>query len=243
MMSKDEPREQLTATHHAMLFAWISRAVIQRIGEEKGEMVVRKAVRRYGEQRGRRMALRSQANRHALTMTNYMAYGEWEAGKGEMEQKIVEKVPHAKVLVYRCPWHKAWEKNGLIQYGRFYCLEVDEALVRGFNPELRLDVNSTQANAGTHCEFVFHSANLTVMNLLSLAYKKSIRPGKKALMPWGYHIGHLYKTMGEVVIEELGQTGREAVSAALAEFAQHYGEEAAQIVVSYRDTDFNNLPE
>jgi hypothetical protein len=76
-----------------------------------------------------------------------------------------------------------------------------------------------------------------------LVKKKAINPGKRALMAWDYHIGHLYKTIGEVVIEELGQVGQEAVRVALAEFASCYGEEAAQIVAEYQDTDFSNLPE
>ena len=238
----NESRNRFTATHHALLFAWISRAVATRVGKERGELVMRKAVRRYGEERGRRMALRAQANGHGLSMANYIAYAEWQAGAGEMEQRIVEKVPHAMVHVHRCPWYTAWKEDDLMQYGRFYCLEIDEALVRGFNPELKVDVNSTQTNGGERCEFVFHNANLTLFNTLSLGYSKAIRPGRRALMSWDYHTGHLYKTMGKVIAEELGQTGREAMSVALKEFLNCYGEEAGGVVAAYQDKDFNCLP-
>ncbi len=238
----DESPNRFAAAHHALLFAWISRAVVERVGEDRGESVTRKAVRRYGEERGRRMARRAQACGHALSMANYFAYGEWEAGPGEMEQQIVEKVPHARVHVHKCPWHTAWENNGLVQYGRVYCLEIDEALVRGFNSGLKVNVNSTQTNGDDRCEFVFHNANLTLFNTLLLGYKKAIKPGRRALMPWDYHTGHLYKTMGEVFVEELGQAGREAMSAALKEFSNCYGEEAVRVVVAYQDEDFNCLP-
>lgn len=242
-MSKDETREGLAPTHHALLLAWMARAVVQRVGEDKGETVVRGAVRRYGEQRGKRMAMRAQANGHALTMTNYLAYGEWTAPKGERGQSMVERAPHARALVHKCPWHAAWEENDLMPYGRLYCLEIDEALIRGFNPELRLDVNSTQATGGEQCEFVFYDANLTVKNSLSLMYKRAVKPGKRAFMPWDYHLGHLYKTVGDVVVAELGPAGQEAINDALAEFANRYGEEAAQIVKAYEETDFDRLPE
>ena len=80
-MSSGEDGVQFTETDHAMLFGWMARAVIQRVGEEKGEVVVRQAVRRYGEQRGRRMALRAEANGHPRSMTNYIVYGEWAASE------------------------------------------------------------------------------------------------------------------------------------------------------------------
>ena len=53
-------REAFTAEHHALLFAWIARETIVRIGEEEAAPVIRVAVRLYGEQRGHRMALRAQ---------------------------------------------------------------------------------------------------------------------------------------------------------------------------------------
>ena len=242
-MSKEEIRQSLTPTHHALLFGWIARAVVQRAGEKKGEEVVRKATRRYGEQRGKRMALRAQANGHALTMTHYFAYGEWTAPRTKGSQTMLEKKPHARARVHECAWHATWQAEDLMSFGRLYCLEIDEALVRGFNPKLKLDVNSTQATGGEHCEFVFHDANLNTWNLLTLAYKKAFKPGKRAFMSWDYHLGHLYKTMGEVVVKELGQAGQEAVDEALAEFASRYGEDAAQIVESYQETDFDRLPE
>ena len=234
-MSTDEIRAPFSATHHALLFAWISREVLQHTPQEQGEMVIRKGIRRYGEQRGRRMALRAQANGHALTMANYMAYGEWRAAEGEMGRKLNDESPHVRAFVRKCSWHTAWRDHDLMAYGRLYCLEIDEALVRGFNPELRLDVNSTQTNGDPCCEFVYHDANP--------GRAKPATPGDTALMPWDYHAGHLYKTVGEVVIEELGRVGREALDAALAEFARCYGEEAGSVVSAYWDTDFNRLPE
>jgi hypothetical protein len=69
-------RSAFSPTHHALLFAWMSLEIIRRAGADEGECIVRSAVQRYGEQRGRRMALRAQANGHPLTMTHYLAYGE-----------------------------------------------------------------------------------------------------------------------------------------------------------------------
>ena len=46
--------------HHALLFTCISQSVILEIGEKDGGPVLRDAVKKYGEERGRRMALRAQ---------------------------------------------------------------------------------------------------------------------------------------------------------------------------------------
>jgi hypothetical protein len=163
-------------------------------------------------------------------MANYLAYGEWSADPEEIEQAIVERGADVQMTVQRCPWYGAWARNDLMAYGRLYCLEIDEALVRGFNAALRLDVACTRPNDGKSCEFVFHGVEKLV-------------PRRGRVMPWAYHAGHLHKTVGDVIAEELGPAGREAAHEALEAFAQRYGEEAAEVVLAYRDVDSGQLRE
>jgi len=129
-----------------LLFTSISKEVIDKIGEKNGEKLIRKAVRKYGQQRGKRMALRAKKNGHDLTVANYFAYGEWEVPKYEMDFKLIEKNPDARLNIFKCPWYAVWKENNLLQYGKYFCKEIDIALVNGFNPELELKVNSTQTN-------------------------------------------------------------------------------------------------
>ncbi len=225
----DRSGTAFTATHHALLFVWISREVLERIRVEDGETVMRAAVRRYGEERGRRMALRALADGQALDMASYLAYGEWEVDAGQMVRQVIDRAPDIQTHVFRCPWHVAWSESDLLEYGRLYCLDIDNALVRGFNPDLRLEVNRTQTNDGGYCEFVYRDVGNGI-------------PKRGALMPWEYHTGHLYKTVRDVLLKQLGRLGREALSAALGEFSERYGREAAALVVSYWDTDFSCVP-
>jgi hypothetical protein len=190
---------------------------------------MRRAVRRYGEERGHRMALRAEAAGERLSMANYLAYGEWTADPGKIEQTIVEQGADVRMTVHRCPWHAAWAENDLMAYGRLYCLEIDKALVRGFNSALELDVNATRPNDGEPCEFVFHEIRERVAR-------------KGTVMPWVYHVGHLYKTVGDVIAEGLGAAGRAAAAEALEAFAGRYGEEAAEVVLAYGNVDFGRLP-
>lgn len=243
-MTNNNGHKSFTAAHHGLLMAWIGRQVFQRVGPVKGEMVIRKAVRRYGEERGRRMALRAQSNGKELTMLTYLIYGELMLSPDEITQRT-EPNNHnnRRLLVERCPWHATWMDEGLIEYGRLYCREIDLAIVRGFNPELHLDVLKTQTNDRQPCDFIFHGAPLSVSNSVAMMIGQKISPGKRVILPWEYHVGHLYKTLSDVLSTELGLTGREAGEAALAEFTARFGEESTRIVLNYQQTDFTSLPE
>jgi hypothetical protein len=231
-----------SAGHHALLFAWLAREAVTLAGDEEGEAAVRHAVRRYGRERGQRMAARCRANGHPLSMINFFAYGEWQVPREQMSSKFGRKGADAQMLTYECPWHRTWQTNDLLPYGRLYCLDIDEAVLAGFNPELSMAVNSTLSGGGPHCAFLFHGANLNLANVFLLLYRRSVRPGKGAVMPWPYHTGHLYSTVADVLVEDLGAAGRRAVASAMAEFAGWYGEAAARAAKSYRGTDFSILP-
>ncbi len=242
-MSRKNQQDCFTEIQHALLYAWIARAVIERVGEQRGEAVIRKATRQYGEQRGRRMAMRARANNHPSSMLNYWAYSEYRPTPGEFELKIIERTPHARAYTPRCPWYTTWKENDLLAFGRLYCLEIDPALVRGFNPELHMDVIASLTNGETRCEFVYNDANLTLPNYLLILYRRTISPGAKTVKPWDYHVGHLFSTLEKVAVEDLGQLGQEAIQSGLDEFAKRFGEQAMQRVVSSRNKDYESISE
>jgi hypothetical protein len=243
-MTNNNGHISFTPAHHGLLMAWIGRQIFQRVGPVKGEMVLRKAIRRYGEERGRRMALRAHADGKEPTMLNYLIYGECSVSSAEMVQKTEQNNHNnMRMLVERCPWQATWMEEDLTEYGRLYCQEIDLSLVRGFNPELHLDVLKTQTNDRQPCDFIFHGAPLTVSNSLALMVGQKLNPGKRAILSWEYHVGHLFKAFSDVLTAEFGLTGREAVEAALAEFAARFGEGAAQIVRDFQSTNFISLPE
>ncbi len=204
-------------------------------------MIISKAVRQYSEQRGRRMALRAQVDKRALSMINYIGYGEYKI-TGEIELKIIERSPYARIRIPKCPWYTTWKENGLLSFGRLYCREIDPALVRGFNPALRVDVNATLPAGAVQCEIVYH-ADLTILNYLLIQYRKTVSLGAKAVMPWDYHVGHLFHTLEKVIIDELGLDGQKAIEAGLAKFAERYGEQAIQKVVTSRNQDYESVPD
>jgi hypothetical protein len=238
----DKKQPVFSESSHAVLFALIARQVFTRYGAEKGLPALRKAIRRYGEQRGRRMALRATANGDELNMTNYMVYGEWSyvTDGGQMER--IEDHKDIRMTVQRCPWADAWTEAGLLAYGRYYCQEIDAALLRGFNPDLLIEVKKTLSNDGVPCEFIYRQAVLEPGKTLAAISEKSARLESQRLMPWEYHCGHLYQACSLVMGEEFGPKGRVTVQNALAEFALRYGGAAAGTVAGYSKTDFDKLP-
>lgn len=230
-----------TPTHHALMMAWISKAVVDAVGAEEGERIIRRGVVRYGNQRGRRMAMRAEANGHPRTMAAYFAYAEVRLRRSDFKMEILERSPDARIRTSVCPWAIAWERNDLTAYGRYFCMEIDRAVVQGFNDDLDLEVSGTLSNGAEYCDMTFVDANFTVPTMAGLAWKKTISPGRRVLMPWEYHVGHLYKTLGEVIADELGDDADGVMTAALDNFTDKYGEAAGDKVLVHQTTDFDQV--
>ncbi|MCX6085535.1 MAG: L-2-amino-thiazoline-4-carboxylic acid hydrolase [Caldiserica bacterium] len=237
-MQDAKTREAFTAQHHALLFAWIARETIAHVGEEIAVPVLRAAVRLYGEQRGRRMALRARQDGQPLSMATFLSYREWQVPAGELRQTGVPWRGDLRVEVHRCCWATTWQQEGLTDYGKYYCQEIDEALVRGFNVELSVDVKGTRTNGSRMCRIVYRGAFEG-----TLVHEETQRAQEKRMLPWSYHTAHLCATMSAVLRRELGSAGTAASRAALETFASRLGTAMADVLVADAKMDFDVLPE
>ena len=237
-MRESHVRESFTAEHHALLFAWIARELITRVGEHTAAPVLREAVRLYGERRGHRMARRAQQDGQPLSMSTYLSYREWQVPAGVMQQTGMPWRTDLRTQVRRCPWATAWEQAGLMEYGRYYCQEIDEALVRGFNPALVVEVKGTRTNGSRACQITYRGAFEG-----TLVHEETQRDQERRILPWHYHAAHLYGTMSAVLQRELGFAGTDAVQAALLVFAARFGRAMADVLSADAGADFDVLPE
>jgi hypothetical protein len=237
-VNESHVRESFTAERHALLFAWIARELIARVGEGSAAPVLREAVTLYGEQRGRRMAARARQDGQPLSMATYLSYREWQIPAGAMQQTGVPWQMDLRTQVRRCPWATVWEQEGLTGFGRYYCQEIDEAVVRGFNPELTVEVKGTRTNGSRVCQITYCNAFEG-----TLVHEETQRGQDKRIMPWSYHTAHLLSVMSAVLQRELGSAGMAAVQAALEVFAARFGRAAAAAISTDAGTDFDVLPE
>jgi hypothetical protein len=231
-------REAFTAQHHALLFAWIVREAIARVGEGVAAPVLRAAIQLYGEQRGHRMALRAQQDWQPLSMASFLSYREWEVPAGEMQQTGVPWRGDLRVQVRRCCWATTWQQERLTEYGKYYCQEIDKALVRGFSPDLVVDVNGTRTNGSRTCQLVYQGAFEG-----TLVHEEAQQDQEQRMLPWSYHTAHLYATMNAVLQRELGSAGVAALQAALETFTSRFGMAVADVLVADAKVDFDVVPE
>lgn len=75
---KSQIRQGLTARHHATLFAYIVKNSIDRFGNDCIK-TLENGIKRYGNQRGHRMAQRALKDGNKLDILSYLIYGEWES--------------------------------------------------------------------------------------------------------------------------------------------------------------------
>lgn len=232
---------ELSARSHAYLFGVIAKEVIDTFGEQ-GVKTIGDGVVRYGQQRGRRMAQRTEADGFERSMLNYVAYGEWSAKPGEMDFSVPAKNPDVQLWIKKCPWYEVWEENKLLEkYGYLYCKYVDVAIAQGYNPSIQFDVVACRGLGDDVCDMRMRSANATKQEDAELATRVN-KLGSKAKMPWDYHCAHLFKTLWEAVTANFGSAGLLAMQKALQIFSEVYGQPAADAVLKGMEFDFNALP-
>lgn len=230
--------QSFTSEHHAVIFALLAKNIIAATGIETGKGIIGRAIRKYGNQRGRRMALRAQRNGDALTLWNYLAYQEWAAGKNELKKRIRFDRDYMHAQFTKCPWVEHWKKHGLLEFGKLFCPATDYALFETFNPGIGMKLLKNRANGDDCCDFHFENVKFSIVQAARMGIKK-IRLKSSAVKTWDYHAGHIYKTVKETVTEERPGEADAIVSGSLAEFEKIFGHPALQALVKHEHTDFD----
>ncbi|MFO7698911.1 MAG: L-2-amino-thiazoline-4-carboxylic acid hydrolase [Anaerolineae bacterium] len=235
MTSQDS--RPLGPPQHALLFAWLAQEAERVLGPIPADDLIRCAVQRYGRERGGRMAQRAEALGLLLDWTTYQALGEWSAPGYPHEAMTLQDTPQWQRIVTVCPWNDAWRAEGLQRYGRFYCRDIDRALVRGYSPDMEYSVSRTLPEGQPCCEFVAIGYGLTDDEMARLEILRA-RLGSTAVMPWEYHLGHLYWTMRRVFEAHTGAAGASIAQRALATFEKRFGAGLADTIRAHESTDF-----
>ena len=181
---------------------------------------------RYGNERGRRMALNALERGDKLTVLNSQAYGEWKPDfPGQMEFGVTCGMPVLHTYIARCAWCDAWAKHGLTEYGRYYCCNIDNAWFQGFNPEFTCtQLNPPMSWGGDCCRFSW-GEGLTHKQIKALNKKKKSL-GNACIKDFTFHTAHILHTIGDVLMEELGNDGAMAVSLAKSDYSDMFGKDA-----------------
>lgn len=215
--------------HHAILFALLAKHAITLCGDDGAE-TIQEGMISYGRERGARMAANAQANGDPLNMMTDQAYGEWQPEyEGQMEVGWVRTEPTFQTYIRKCPWCDAWKKHNIMNYGKLYCVNVDNAVYQGFRDDLVCKTMSTNLSfGGDQCVFDW-GYPLSEEDAAELVRKKEAL-GTSCMKDFTYHTAHLLHTVGNTLKKELGEEGELAVKRALDEYVDKFGQEYLDVL-------------
>lgn len=140
-------------TLFAQLFTAVAREVTNEFGE-KGAEAVRRGVRNYGEMRGKHIARNAAADGKPNTLENYLPYYDMERSElfvydTTMSEEMIDQ------KFYQCPFAAAFIKDNDQELGKLYCDEIDNAIAKGFNPNMQHDEITHLLDGASSCHMTF----------------------------------------------------------------------------------------
>ncbi|MEG0091704.1 MAG: L-2-amino-thiazoline-4-carboxylic acid hydrolase [Oscillospiraceae bacterium] len=223
---------------HAVIYALMAKYAQKECGEQ-GLDSVKNATIRYAKERGLRMAMRASADGEALTPNNYMAYGEWADFKKTGKAVVISVTPEYRTNSLACGWCDAWKKHDLLEYGKIYCTWIDKNLVKGFNPQNELGIDSILSFGEECCAFHWKGAKFANEGELLANRSKKAALAPRVLKDFLYHTGHIFGTMAREFYIDLGlEKGNCIINQALAEYREKFGSEKTNAMVEESKQDF-----
>lgn len=223
--------------NQAVLFALLSKYT-NKLCPELGKEIIQEGMIHYGNQRGKRMAENAISNGDPLTLWANLAYGEWNPDYPEqMEFGNIQTKPVLKTYISKCAWCEAWEKYDLIEDGKYYCVNVDNAVFQGFNPEfLCTPLTESMSFGGSRCEFDW-GKSLSEEDQIKLNDKKK-EIGNKFKKDFDFHTAHIYYAITDVLKNKLPEKADEIIKKASDDYIELFGKEAYDVIFTFSKKQF-----
>lgn len=135
----------------AQLFACMSKTVLDRLGPEKGEELIREAVEHFGKERGRRIAQRVQAMGKPLSFKNWLIYTDIDGRNFPVNPYIDNGDLVAPVK--ECTFNRAAADWGMEEYSCLFCKYDDYAILAGYSQDIKLVLEQRHKTGKDHCLF------------------------------------------------------------------------------------------
>ena len=137
--------------HVAHLFCVLSKSIVERVGIEEGEAIIRAAIEDFGRERGRRIALTVKSLQETLSLRNFLIYSDIDTEGLDTRATFEDR--DLVVKVGTCPFMTASREWGFEEYAGLYCRYIDKAIIEGYNPDIRLIVEPRTETGRDHCTF------------------------------------------------------------------------------------------
>ena len=135
----------------SQLFSTMAKHIIEKLGPEEGEALIKQAVESFGRERGRRIAKVVQSKGKPLSLANWLIHTDISPKNFAAKPSLPDGDLEAKVG--NCTFYNAAEKWGLGEYAKLYCKYADYAILDGYNPDVKLLFEQRQKKGKDHCVF------------------------------------------------------------------------------------------
>ncbi|MBQ3292015.1 MAG: L-2-amino-thiazoline-4-carboxylic acid hydrolase [Mogibacterium sp.] len=223
--------------NQAMMFAFLSKYTIIAKGEA-GRKVIQEGMKKYGRQRGARMAERARANGDPVDLWTNQAYGEWKPDyPGQMEFGYVHTEPTLVTYISKCAWCEAWKKYDILEYGREYCVNVDAAVYEGFGcGAVCTPLTTSMSWGGDRCDFDWGKP-LSEEELKLIADKKA-ELGASAMRDFDYHTAHIYYTIARAIRDAFPEDGDDIIGKAARDYIELFGRGDYEAIFEFSPDEF-----
>lgn len=153
----DDPWEQdvwLMSRRAALMYYYMAKAIVDRLGEAEGKDLIRKAIWEYGEACGRGVKEGILEQGLSLTPDNYGKVPDLPSRGWHGEDVVLPNGEKKRASTF-CPLAEVWKQleaghPGAEALGRLYCL-VDQAKYHAFNPELEAKHTRNVLDGDPYC--------------------------------------------------------------------------------------------
>ena len=227
--------------NQAMMFAFLSKYTILAHGEE-GRKVIQEGMKRYGRERGARMAARARANGDPVCLWTNQAYGEWKPDyAGQMEFGTVTTEPSLVTYISKCAWCEAWKKYDILEYGREYCVNVDAAVYEGFGEgfgcgAVCTPVTTAMSWGGEVCRFDW-GLPLSTEDQQKISDKKA-ELGTRAMRDFAFHTAHIYCAITDSICKHFPEDSHDIIGKAERDYTDLFGQEDFDALLEFSAADF-----
>jgi hypothetical protein len=137
----------------AQLFAVMAREVIGKLGPVEGEALIKRAVESFGRERGKRIAQTVSGMKKPLSLRNWTIYT--DIAPSNFPAKVAFPDGDLEAKVEKCAFMAAADRWDLRKYAALYCKYADYAILDGYNPDVKLSLESRHDTGKNHCVFSY----------------------------------------------------------------------------------------
>ena len=134
------------------MFAVLAKTVIDEVGVEKGEAIIKKAVEDFGQTRGQRIAEKVKARGLALSFKNFLVHMDLDTSAANTSVPNIEG-KDLTLTINRCFIRDGACDLGLERYFHYYCKWIDRAILFGYNPDLTIEITKFLSGGDDACFF------------------------------------------------------------------------------------------